>query len=406
MQVGPNVYDERVRHPPAPAAPTRSSTTALSSPAHHTGGESHSPPRVRPRVRQLLRGLDIIVAEAWARGLRVIFALTDFWRAPPPFPLSSPLFSRQSRAKTPLFGASASPQSLMHSIAGRADPRHRQDTGGIREFVSWSRGAGRGAREDFFSDRRCRELYKRHVRALLLRRNTVTGVVRSPSITLPLLSLPSAPQRTPLAAALVDPTITAPPEAPSRRPLPKVYREDPAILAWELINEPRCRGCAGAMRGWIREMAGFVKRVDPVHPLSVGCAHPAAAGDTPSPLPTSLLVPSAHAVSAHPSAARGADRCSVLLLLPPPTRASSSSALLFALSSPTPQGRRASTSRAPPAPTPGPTRRSGPGPRGRTSSRTTRTRRSTSPRRTSGAHPAPPAPPLLLLPLLHLWAAA
>jgi len=30
-------------------------------------------------------------------------------------------------------------------------------------------------------------------------------------------------------------------------------------MAWELINEPRCRNCAGTLQAWIEEMARYVK---------------------------------------------------------------------------------------------------------------------------------------------------
>lgn len=41
-------------------------------------------------------------------------------------------------------------------------------------------------------------------------------------------------------------------------------------MAWELINEPRCRNCAGRLQQWIVEMARFVKSLDSVHLLSTG----------------------------------------------------------------------------------------------------------------------------------------
>ena len=41
-------------------------------------------------------------------------------------------------------------------------------------------------------------------------------------------------------------------------------------MAWELINEPRCRNCAGRLQQWIEEMARYVKSLDPHHLLSTG----------------------------------------------------------------------------------------------------------------------------------------
>lgn len=142
----------------------------------------------------------------------------------------------------------------------------------------------------------------------------------------------------------------------------QVYREDPAILAWELINEPRCRGCAGALRSWIRDMAAFVKRIDPVHLLSVGCA----AGKHHPPSGLSLLTSHGGAAGA---ASHHHHQASVVPAPPP----------LF-------PGRRDSTRPPPAALTPrGPIRPCGRGPLGKTSSRITGTRQLTSQLCTSGA---------------------
>jgi mannan endo-1,4-beta-mannosidase len=48
------------------------------------------------------------------------------------------------------------------------------------------------------------------------------------------------------------------------------YRDSPAILAWELANEPRCGRDCGPMLAWIAEMAAFVKSLDPNHLVAAG----------------------------------------------------------------------------------------------------------------------------------------
>lgn len=82
----------------------------------------------------------------------------------------------------------------------------------------------------FFTDEGAREVYKGHVRELLERVNSYSGVV---------------------------------------------YKEDPTIFAWNLINEPRCEswlveGCEGRLQGWIEEMSAYVKLLDPNHLVTVG----------------------------------------------------------------------------------------------------------------------------------------
>lgn len=54
----------------------------------------------------------------------------------------------------------------------------------------------------------------------------------------------------------------------------KPYKEDPAIFAWQLGNEPRCFSDDPAVRegfiGWMTEAAAIVKEIDPNHLLSTG----------------------------------------------------------------------------------------------------------------------------------------
>jgi mannan endo-1,4-beta-mannosidase len=82
--------------------------------------------------------------------------------------------------------------------------------GGIEEFAAW-RGKPRDA---FFTDPQLKEDYKRLVNLVLHRTNTLTGVR---------------------------------------------YMDDKAVLAWELGNELK------APREWVREMAPYLKQLDPKH---------------------------------------------------------------------------------------------------------------------------------------------
>jgi len=75
-------------------------------------------------------------------------------------------------------------------------------------------------RDDFYTHPLTRQWYKDYVRALLARTNSVSGVR---------------------------------------------YADDTNIFAWELLNEPRCEKCAGALNDWITEMAAYVKSLDARH---------------------------------------------------------------------------------------------------------------------------------------------
>ncbi|XP_052147042.1 mannan endo-1,4-beta-mannosidase 3 [Oryza glaberrima] len=95
------------------------------------------------------------------------------------------------------------------------------DFGGKRQYVRWAADAGHNltAGDDFFTSSVVKSYYKNHVKAVVTRVNTVTGVA---------------------------------------------YKDDPTIFAWELMNEPRCDAdpTGGMVQAWVEEMAPYVKRVD------------------------------------------------------------------------------------------------------------------------------------------------
>ncbi|RLN15535.1 hypothetical protein C2845_PM02G42600 [Panicum miliaceum] len=103
------------------------------------------------------------------------------------------------------------------------------DFGGKRQYVAWAREAGHhlATADDFFNSTVVKGYYKNHVKTVLTRVNTVTGVA---------------------------------------------YRDDPTILGWELMNEPRCEADpTGAMvQAWVEEMAPYVKSIDGDHLVTAG----------------------------------------------------------------------------------------------------------------------------------------
>ncbi|CAA6662243.1 unnamed protein product [Spirodela intermedia] len=113
---------------------------------------------------------------------------------------------------------------LILSLANNYD-----EFGGKNQYVRWARQRGQNLNsdDDFYRSDLVKAFYKSHVKAVLSRVNTVTGVA---------------------------------------------YRDDPTIFAWELINEPRCPSdlSGRTLQAWISEMAAFVKSIDPIHLLEVG----------------------------------------------------------------------------------------------------------------------------------------
>lgn len=103
------------------------------------------------------------------------------------------------------------------------------DYGGLPAYAAWAsrRDGTVHVHDDFFSDPAIRQWWKDYVATLAARVNTFTGIA---------------------------------------------YRDEPAILAWEIGNELRCPSCRGTTRlvDTIRELADFLRTAMPNHLIADG----------------------------------------------------------------------------------------------------------------------------------------
>lgn len=112
-----------------------------------------------------------------------------------------------------------------------------RDTGGVTQYLRWA-GINDAADEKFrvginteramlfYTNEETRRLYREHLEKLVTRRNTVTG---------------------------------------------SLYRDDPNIFGWELINEAQAVTSRWAeRRAWIAEMSTYLKSLDPNHIIAPG----------------------------------------------------------------------------------------------------------------------------------------
>jgi mannan endo-1,4-beta-mannosidase len=112
-----------------------------------------------------------------------------------------------------------------------------RDTGGVTQYLRWA-GINDAADDSFkyginnekailfYSNPETRRLYREHIEKLATRRNTVTGVL---------------------------------------------YRDDPTIFAWELMNEAEViTGRWAERRAWFAEMSAYLKSLDPNHMVAPG----------------------------------------------------------------------------------------------------------------------------------------
>ncbi len=112
-----------------------------------------------------------------------------------------------------------------------------RDTGGVTQYLRWA-GINDAADEkfpfginpertmQFYSNADTRRFYREHMEKVVTRRNTVTG---------------------------------------------KLYRDDPTILGWELINEGQAVTSRWAeRRAWVAEMSNHLRTLDPNHLITAG----------------------------------------------------------------------------------------------------------------------------------------
>ncbi|KAI4331758.1 hypothetical protein L6164_016715 [Bauhinia variegata] len=103
------------------------------------------------------------------------------------------------------------------------------DFGGRPQYVQWAKSAGVPVKndDDFYTNPIIKSYYKNHVKRVLTRINTITRTA---------------------------------------------YKDDPTIMAWELINEPRCQVdySGKTINGWVQEIASYVKSIHNKHLLEVG----------------------------------------------------------------------------------------------------------------------------------------
>ena len=147
-----------------------------------------------------LASLDFILDAARAAGLKVILSLLDNWKA----------------------GGGVDEIIDWSPTAPKRTHRRKKDGAGDFDGAALSPAARayEAARHAlFFSDPGSRAIYKRWATTLLTRVNSVNG---------------------------------------------RVYGQDPTILAWNLLNEPRCETgvvpeCGATLPAWVEEMAAHVK---------------------------------------------------------------------------------------------------------------------------------------------------
>ncbi|XP_074321504.1 mannan endo-1,4-beta-mannosidase 7-like [Silene latifolia] len=129
---------------------------------------------------QMFQGLDFVISEANKYGIKLILSLVNSW----------------------------------------------DDYGGRKQYLAWANLTTTDHEDDFYINPTVKDFYKRHVKTVLTRVNSITKVA---------------------------------------------YKDDPTIMAWELMNEPRCKDLSGkTLQSWIGEMAWYVKSIDSTHLLEIG----------------------------------------------------------------------------------------------------------------------------------------
>lgn len=172
-------------------------------------GSQTAPWQVQPALQptpgqyqpHLLQGLDFLLMEMAKRDMKAVVCLNNFW---------------------PWSGGMA---TYVQWVSGQEIPYPPPAEGG-----SWLRYMLYTSK--FYSNEVAKSLFSDHVRAIVMRTNSLTGIA---------------------------------------------YRNDPVIMAWQLANEPRAIVRPRAYRKWIDETSSLIRSLDTRHLISVG-----SEGATPS----------------------------------------------------------------------------------------------------------------------------
>lgn len=175
-----------------------------------TEGPDGEPIRVRPALQNeagvynedLLKGLDLLLVELRKRQMKAVLALGNFWE----------------------WSGGLGQYLVWSGFADRIPypPPLDGDFDSYQKFVA-----------QFYAYAPARKLYEDHVRTIVSRTNTLTGLA---------------------------------------------YAEDPTIMAWELCSEPRAMNQPAAFHEWIHTSSTLIRRLAPRQLITVG-----AEGDTPHP---------------------------------------------------------------------------------------------------------------------------
>lgn len=167
-----------------------------------TEGPDTEPWRVKPSQQrapgeyneQVLAGLDFLLAEMKKRNMYAVVCLSNFW------------------------AWSGGMSQYVSWANDEAIPYHPPQKGG-----SWMRY--QRFTSSFYRDKKAQEIFENHLRVLIERVNTISGLS---------------------------------------------YKDDPTIMAWQLANEPRSFVNGRTFRKWIDKTAGLIKQLDPNHLVSLG----------------------------------------------------------------------------------------------------------------------------------------
>ena len=181
----------------------------------------------------LQKGLDL--AQSFGMSSLRIWAFLDALKPPAPGDRSFQYWDPVAQAPALNDGPNGL-ERLDHAIAqaGQRDIRliltltnNWTDFGGMPRYVEWFGMDPGKDKNRFYTDARCKQAYRHYVEQIVTRRNTVTG---------------------------------------------RLYRDEPAILAWELANEPRCENNGGVetLFKWVEEMSGLVRSLDANHLVAAG----------------------------------------------------------------------------------------------------------------------------------------